>query len=133
MIQEVLTAKEWGWSPTAILRHATDPHKHHPLDYVFALAVDTLESEKCPHCGVPAWHAYAEDNSIMFKRKEVKCEACAHEGRESKDEKLDPGVRMVVYAVPEPGFELPGRREFYEREHAKALKAAEREAAKQAE
>lgn len=134
MIQEVLTAKEWGWSPTAILRQATDPRKHHPLDYVFALAVDILDGEKCGHCGVPAWHAFSDDNTIAFKRKEVKCEACAYEGRESKDEKLDPGVRMVVYAVPEEGFdELPGRADFYQRQQAKAKIEAEREAAKKAQ
>lgn len=82
--------------------------------------MDTLDGEKCGHCGVPAWHAYSDDNTIEFKRKEIKCEACAHEGRESKDEKLDPGVRMVVYAVPEEGFELPTRQDFYQRLHAKA-------------
>lgn len=95
---------------------------------MFAVAVDALESEKCPHCGVPAWHAYSDDNTIAFKRKEVTCHACAHEARESKDEKLEPGVRMVVYPVPEEGFEeqgLPGRSDWYEREHAKLLYAAE--------
>lgn len=101
---------------------------------MFALAVDTLESEKCGHCGVPAWHAFSDDNTIAFKRKEVKCEACAYEGRESKDEKLDPGVRMVVYAVPEEGFEaLPGRSDYYKREHAKAQIAAEKAAKKNTE
>lgn len=128
----VLTAQSWGWSPTAIIRQAKDPRKHHPADYAFALAVDALESEKCPHCGVPAWHAYSDDNSIEFKRKEIKCEACAHEGRESKDEKLDPGVRMVVYAAPEPGFELPTRQDFYARQHAKAVLEAEKAAREQA-
>lgn len=125
----VLTAQQWGWSPTAILRGAKDPRKHHPADYNFAIAVDALESEKCPHCGVPAWHAYSDDNTIAFKRKEVKCEACAHEGRESKDEKLEPGVRMVVYAAPEEGFEeqgLPGRSDFYKRLELKAQAEAER-------
>jgi hypothetical protein len=97
---------------------------------VFAVAVEALDSEKCGHCGVPAWWAYSEDNAITYKRKEIKCEACAHEARESKDEKLDPGVRMVVYAVPEAGFELPTRADFYTHLAAKAEKEAEREAAK---
>lgn len=99
---------------------------------MFAVAVDALESEKCPHCGVPAWHAYSEDNTIAFKRKEIKCEACAHEARESKDEKLGDGVRMVVYAVPEDGFELPTREDFFKKLAAKAELEAEREAAKKA-
>jgi hypothetical protein len=127
----VLTAQSWGWSPTAIIRQAKNPKKHHPADYNFALAVDTLESEKCGHCGVPSWHAFSDDNTIAFKRKEIKCEACAEEARQSKDEKLDPGVRMVIHAVPEEGCEtLPGRSDFYRRMEAKALKAAEH-AAKQ--
>ena len=125
----VQTAKEWGWSPTAILREAKDPKKHHPADYAFALAVSNLEDEKCGHCGVPAWHAYSDDNTITFKRKEIKCESCAEEARQSKDEKLDPGVRMVMYAAPEEGFEnLPGRMDFFERQHAKAVIAAQKAA-----
>lgn len=96
--------------------------------------MDILEGEKCGHCGVPAWHAYSDDNSITFKRKEIKCEACAFEAIESKDEKLDPGVRKVVYAVPEEGFDhLPGRMDYYERMHRKlaleAMKAAEKKEA----
>ena len=131
MVSMVLTAKEWGWSPTAIIRGAKDPHKHHPADYNFALAVDIIESERCGHCGVPAWHAYSDDNTITFKRKEIKCEACAFEAQESKDEKLEPGVRKVVYAVPEEGFErLPGRMDYYERQHKKLVKEAEKAAAK---
>lgn len=80
---------------------------------------------------MPAWHAFSDDNTIEFKRKEVKCEACAHEARESKDEKLEPGVRMVVYAAPEEGFDLPTRTDYYERMHLKAIKAAENAAKKQ--
>jgi hypothetical protein len=131
----VQTAQSWGWSPTAILRQAKNPRKHHPADYAFAVAVETLEGEKCGHCGVPAWHAYSDDNTIAFKRREIRCEACAHEGRESKDEKLEPGVRKIVYAVPEEGFEeqgLPSRRDFYERLHRKAELEAERLAKEQA-
>lgn len=125
----VMTAREWGWSPTAIIRQAKDPKKPHPADYNFALAVSTLESEKCGHCNVPAWHAFSSDNAVTFKRKEIKCEACAFEAEQSKDEKLPPGVRMVLYAVPEEGFELPSRTDYYQHLFAKARLEAEKAAA----
>lgn len=116
----VLTAKEWGWSPTAIIRGADDPRKHHEADYNFAHAVHVLTEEKCPKCGVPIWHAYSEDTSIAFKLRDISCYACAHKEDETKDEKEEPGVTKVVYPVPEEGFDkLPSRGDFYEREHRK--------------
>ena len=42
----VLTAREWGWSPTAVIRGAKNPRKPHWSDYAFAYAVKTLEEEK---------------------------------------------------------------------------------------
>lgn len=112
----VLTAKEWGWSPTAIVRGAKNPHKHHPADYNFALAVATLLEEKCPACGVPIWYAFSTDNSIEFKLKAVTCHACEHKELETKDKEKQPGESQVVYAVPVDGFdELPSRQDYYER------------------
>lgn len=116
----VLTAKEWGWSPTAVIRNAKDPHKHHRADYNFAHAVAILTEEKCPKCGVPIWHAYSEDSSIAFKLREINCYSCAHKDTESKDSEDQPGVTKIVYPVLEEGFDkLPGRSDFYEREHRK--------------
>lgn len=124
----VLTAKEWGWSPTAIIRGADDPRAHDKADYNFAHAVHVLTEEKCPKCGVPIWHAYSEDSAVAFKLREVDCYACAHketEEEQSKD-KAKPGQSKLVYPVPEEGFEkLPSRGDFYEREHHKHVKALE--------
>lgn len=127
----VLTAKEWGWSPTAIIRDAKDPHKHHPTDYNFALAVKTLVDEKCPHCGVPIWWGHSSNGDIDFRLKTLKCEAClfkAENEPEAKDKKA--GESHVVYAVPDEGVEaLPPRSDYLERErkahmaeHARELK-----------
>jgi len=127
----VLTAKEWGWSPTAIIRDAKNPHKHHPADYNFALAVKTLLDEKCPACGVPIWWAHSSNPDINFKLKTIQCESClfkAENEPESKDKK--PGENHVVFAIPEDGVdELPPRSDYLERaqkahmaEHEKELK-----------
>jgi hypothetical protein len=119
----VLTAKEWGWSPTAVIRQAKDPRKPHPADYNFARAVATLLEEKCPQCGVPIWYAFSTNSDISFKLKTITCYGCQHketEGPEHKDRK--PGETQLVFAVPgEDAEELPPRRDFFERqarEHA---------------
>ena len=127
----VLTAKEWGWSPTAIIRQAKNPRKPHSTDYNFALAVKTIMDEKCPHCGVPIWYGHSSNGDIGFKLKTIKCEACLFKSEnepESKDKKA--GEHHVVYAIPEDGVEeLPPRSDYLERaakahaaEHAAELK-----------
>lgn len=125
----VLTAKEWGWSPTAIIRGAKNPHKHHPADFNFALAVKTIMDEKCPACGVPIWYAFSSNESIGFKLKHIKCEACTFKAEnepESKDKK--PGESHVVYAVPVDGFEeLPPRSDYLERAARQHMAEHERE------
>lgn len=124
----VRTAQEWGWSPTAVVRGAKNPHKHHPMDYVFAMACAALERERCTKCGVAAWHAYSTDNSIAFHDEEITCYGCAHREETEKDKELDPGTSIVVSPVPEEGFDkLPNRADFYER--LAAEQAAKNEAA----
>jgi len=120
----VLTAKEWGWSPTAIIRGAKNPHKHHPADYNFAHAVQTLMEEKCPKCGVPIWWAFSSSSEIDYKLKTITCFGCQHK-EISGEEELKPGESQVVYAVPaddeDPEAVLPSRRDYFERaarEHA---------------
>lgn len=131
----VLTAKEWGWSPTAVIRGAKNPHKHHPADYNFAHAVKTLTEEKCPQCGVPIWHAFSTDNTIAFKIKTITCNSCAHKAEHEPDHKdKKAGESQVVYAAPEDGFdELPSRADYYERAHKEHVHDAEREAKRRAE
>jgi hypothetical protein len=122
----VLTAKEWGWSPTAVIRQAKDPRKPHPADYNFAHAVETLLEEKCPKCGVPIWYAFSTNSEIAFKLKSITCQGCLHKETETKDQELKPGESHVVYAVPadaedDPEAKLPPRSDYFERaakEHA---------------
>ena len=119
----MLTAKEWGWSPTAVIREAKDPKKPHPLDYAVATAVKIIEDSRCPKCGVLAWHAYSTDNMIEFECEDIHCQACAEKERvESESKHTEPGVTKVVKAKPALEDEpLPSRRDFFER------MAAERE------
>lgn len=127
----VLTAKEWGWSPTAVIRGAKDPHKHHPADYNFAHAVKTLMEEKCPQCGVPIWWAFSSSSAIAYQLKTITCHACEHkevgpDGGKKPERK--PGESQIVYAVPEDGFEaLPSRSDYYEREMKAHIAEHERE------
>ena len=91
---------------------------------MLAVAFETLESEKCGKCGVPAWHAFSEDNRIAFAMDEHECHSCAHKDKEDeKVKKEKPGVTRFVKAVPEEGFdELPTRQDFQEDMLKKHLK-----------
>lgn len=98
--------------------------KPHSADYVLALAYETIESEKCGKCGVPAWYAFSEDSAIAFEMDEHTCHSCAHkEAADKKVKEEKPGVTRFVKAVPEDGFDkLPDRRDFQNEMLAKALK-----------
>jgi hypothetical protein len=126
----VLTAREWGWSPTALIRGAKNPHKHHWSDYAFAFAVKTLEEEKCPRCGLSIWHAYSEDNRFTFECEDVTCYSCQHKEEEEERERennkgsASKGTTKMVRLVPEKGFEdtpMPSRAGFYEKARQKAM------------
>lgn len=114
------------------MRGAKDPHKHHPADYNFALAVQTLMDEKCPQCGVPIWHAFSSDPDIEFKLKTISCHACHHkETNGTKHEDKKPGESQIVYPVPVDGVdELPSRSSHFEREAKRHMAEHEREAAR---
>jgi hypothetical protein len=101
--------------------------KPHWMDYALALAYETVESEKCQKCGVPAWYAYSENNAIAFEMDHIDCEACAFdEQNNSSKERKRPGRTKYVKAVAEEGFELPTRADFQK----EMLQKAEREKAK---
>jgi hypothetical protein len=131
----VLLAKDWGWSPTAVIRGAKDPHKPHPADFNFANAVKTLMDEKCPQCGVPIWYAFSTNSDIDFKLKTVTCHACHHKETEGpKHEDKKPGENQVVYAVPVDGVdELPSRSDYFEREARAHMAEHEREQKRRAQ
>jgi hypothetical protein len=101
-----------------------DRDKPHWADFVLATAFESLEAEKCGKCGVPAWHAFSEDNTIEFAMDEHKCHAC--EFKEKADEKVKkekPGITRFVKAVPVEGIEeLPSRADFQRDMIAKAIK-----------
>ncbi len=106
-----------------------DRDKPHWADYVLATAYETIDSEKCGKCGVPAWHAFSEDSSVAFAMDEHTCHSC--EFKEKADKKVKeekPGVTRFVKAVPDEGFEnLPTRRQFQESMIAKAIREASKE------
>ena len=128
----VETAQAWGWSPTAMIRGAKNPHKHHPADYNFAHAVQVLKDEKCQHCGVPIWWAMSEDSAVAFKEDEHVCYSCKYTDEQKKERKEErPGERHTVRAVPEEGYDaLPTRSDFFKRMQEKHEAALAREAEK---
>lgn len=102
--------------------------KPHWADFVLAMAYESLEAEKCGKCGVPAWWAFSENNTIEFAMDEHKCEACAHKDAADKKVKEEkPGITRFVKAVPMEGMELPTRADFQAEILKKALKEAEKE------
>ena len=129
----IRTAKAWGWSPSAIIREAKNPHKPHPMDYALAMAFETVEGEKCPQCGMAAHWAYNEDPTIAFELDEITCWSCVYKEGEDKVKKAKPGVNFIVKAVPVDGYELPDRASFIDREMAKQKRKAERLAKKNSE
>lgn len=127
----VLTAKEWGWSPTAVIRGANNPHKHHPADYNFAHAVKTLLEEKCPSCGVPIWWAMSSSSDIDYDLKTIVCHACEHKDTATRDQERKPGETQVVYAIPaDEDTELPSRMDYMERMAKEHQKEHEKELAR---
>lgn len=96
------------------------------------MAVQMLDDEKCPKCGVPVWWAYSEDNSISFELDHIDCYACAHQKQEEEGIKKEtPGRTNFVRPVPEAGFDsLPTRADFVQQQIKKAERMAKEKAEK---
>ena len=108
-----------------IIGDHTKRDKPHWMDYALALAYETLEAEKCPKCGVPAWHAYSENNAVGFMHDHIDCEACKFdEQNTSSKERKHPGRTKYVKAIPEEGCELPTRQDFQKEMLAKQAREA---------
>ena len=128
----MLVAKDWGWSPTALIREAKNPRKPHPADYAFAHAVKTIQEEHCPRCGVPIWHAYSTDSNVKFELDDVTCYACQFKEQEEAKMRDEPGVTRIVRVLPDdPETPLPDRSAFFEQmakeqEQKEKLRAAKR-------
>lgn len=98
--------------------------KPHWLDYALALAYETIESEKCPKCGVPVWHAYSENNVIEFEHDHIDCQSCMWDEQNTHaKERKKPGRTKYVKPVPVEGCELPTRADFQKEMLEKAEKA----------
>lgn len=123
----IQTALKWGWSPSALIRNARNPRKHHSCDYALAIAYELVDSEKCGGCGTPSYWAFSEDSAITFELEEVTCWACNFKATESKDKDLTPGTQVVVKAVAEEDCVLPGRAEFVQAQIKKAARKKAKE------
>lgn len=86
-------------------------------DKLLTLAVLQLESEKCPHCGVPAWHGQTADSRVEMAVEWHVCYGCQAKAEEEEQAKAKPGEWVSVRAVPEDPDEpeMPSRDEGYEK------------------
>lgn len=119
-------AKDWGWSPASIILSYKNPRKVKQHDYALAMAVQILDDEKCPKCGVPAWWAYSENSNIEFSLEHIDCEACKFQEDEEKKIKTKPKGRTNYVKAKAAVGELPTRTDFGK----EMQKRAEREAAR---
>lgn len=134
MLLPIKTAKEWGWSPTAVLLGSKKVRKHHKHDQALAMALQILDEEKCQSCGLPIWIAHSENALMEFKLEHVECYSCQFEDKETSKKSYDRKKGKTPYVVPymdvEPGEDsrLPTRGEWFQEKFDKAVAKAEREA-----
>lgn len=127
----IKTAKEWGWSPTAVLLGSDKVKKHHRYDQALAMAAKIIEDERCQNCGLPIWIAHSEDSRIQFELDHVVCFSCEFEGTETgkKTYKQKPGhtpyVKPTLETLGDEPEVWPTRRDHIETQIAKAIAANE--------
>lgn len=109
-----------------LLRKEKKQRHWEPYDYGLAQAIDILDRERCKKCGLDAWHAFSENEDVLFKIVEHTCHGCAHleqhEDKKSDSAKKQYGVTEMVeavhsdttLAVPVYDTPLPGRDEWLE-------------------
>lgn len=90
-------------------------------DYGLAEAADKLHRETCKGCGLPAWHAFTEDATVIYELDKHKCNSCAfleqEKDKKSDKDKKEFGTTEMVKAVhsdtqlvvPVHDTPLPGR------------------------
>jgi len=139
LLLPIKTAKEWGWSPTAVLLGSKKVQKHHKHDQSLAMALHILEEERCQSCGLPIWLAHSENSLLEFKLDHVVCYSCEFEDKETSKKTYDRKKGHTPYVVPymdvEPGEDasLPTRIEWYKDKYEKFMAKTEREAREAAE
>lgn len=72
-------------------------------DRILFMALQILEAEVCPHCGVPYWWAYSAHGDIEYTIEFSKCNACADLETRTKNIELGPGEHSHVRAVDADG------------------------------
>lgn len=130
----IKAAKAWGMPPTAFLFRKRHPSKHWTeWDYSLSEAVEQLEAERCPQCGLPVYVCHSDDPHIRFRVEEDICEASAERERyedrqqsKSKDYKPAPGstTRAIPYTTDGSDF-TAYRDDYYEAEMRRRMEIAE--------
>ncbi|ALY08451.1 tail assembly chaperone [Arthrobacter phage Thunderclap] len=139
LLLPIKTAKEWGWSPTAVLTGSKKVHKHYKHDQALAMALQIIEEEKCQSCGLPIWIGHSENASMEFSLEHVVCYACEFEDQETSKKSYNrkkghtPYVRPWMDALEGEDDSLPTRTEFLKDKMEKAIAKMEREAREKAE
>lgn len=100
-----------------LLSRGDNPHtvKWSIKDRILFSAVSALESMKCPHCGVPAWHGQTADGRVEFETTWSVCYGCQAKDEAEKEAGDDRkvGEWVMVKATVEEGSddELPTLKE----------------------
>lgn len=108
-------------APTAFIFRKRNPHKVKwgEWDYLLAEAVEQLEAERCPNCGLPTYVCHSDDPRIRFRVEEDTCEASkateVYEERQQKagDYKKPPGSTLRPVPYTTDGSDFTQYREAY--------------------
>lgn len=85
----IKAARSYSLPPTVLILKDRQPQDGWlPVDKKLAIALQILEDETCPDCGIPMWIGHSEDESVVFDIKSRVCYACAEiESKQEQEEK----------------------------------------------
>lgn len=120
-VRDIGTARKWGKAPLEFINKIAEPqYAWTPLDYALASAHEIIESERCPQCGIVAWHAYSSNSNIRFEIEDHTCESCMVLDRHNDDMKeKKPGVTPTIKTSTYDDSELPSREDWFEELNSK--------------
>lgn len=123
-VTAIKTARSFSVAPTVLILNSKQPVDGWSiLDKKLAIALQILEDETCPDCGVPIWIGHSDDKDIQFDIKSRTCYACASiEGkqeveakraskRKGKSSSGEKGKKRFI--VREPSEHVPTRSQYY--------------------
>lgn len=119
-ITSIKTARAWGVPPTVLILNNRQPSDGWSYnDKKLAIALQILEDETCPECGIPIWLAHNDDENIVFEMKTQVCYSCAtvetgREKEENRKGKRKPTKGKKHFIQTQETEHLPTRRAFYE-------------------